>query len=31
MAEEEIYDSRALKEFVKIDFQEEDAPDATTD
>jgi IS5 family transposase len=30
MAEEEIYDSRAMKEFVKIDFQEEDAPDATT-
>jgi IS5 family transposase len=30
MAEEEIYDSRAMKEFVKIDFQEEGAPDATT-
>jgi IS5 family transposase len=30
MAEEEIYDSHAMKEFVKIDFQEEDAPDATT-
>jgi IS5 family transposase len=30
MAEEEIYDSRAMKEFVRIDFQEEDAPDATT-
>jgi IS5 family transposase len=29
MAEEEIYDSRAMKEFVKIDFQEEGAPDAT--
>jgi len=30
MTEEEIYDSHAMKEFVKIDFHEEDAPDATT-
>src|SRR5215510_14310509 len=30
MAEEEIYDSHAMKEFVRIDFHEEDAPDATT-
>jgi IS5 family transposase len=30
MAEEEIYDSHAMKEFVRIDFQEEDAPDGTT-
>jgi IS5 family transposase len=30
MAEEEIYDSRAMKEFVRIGFQEECAPDATT-
>ena len=30
MAEEEIYDSHAMKTFVKIDFQEEDVPDATT-
>jgi IS5 family transposase len=30
MAEEEIYDSHAMKEFVRIDFLEEDAPDATT-
>jgi IS5 family transposase len=30
MAEEEIYDSHAMKEFLRIDFQEEDAPDATT-
>jgi IS5 family transposase len=30
MTEEEIYDSHAMKEFVRIDFLEEDAPDATT-
>jgi IS5 family transposase len=30
MTEEEIYDSHAMKEFVKIDFLEEDVPDATT-
>jgi IS5 family transposase len=30
MAEEEIYDSHAMKTFVKIDFLEEGAPDATT-
>jgi IS5 family transposase len=30
MAEEEIYDSHAMKEFMKVDFQEEGAPDATT-
>jgi IS5 family transposase len=30
MTEEEIYDSHAMKSFVKIDFHEEDAPDATT-
>jgi IS5 family transposase len=30
MAEEEIYDSHAMKEFVRIDFQEESAPDAAT-
>jgi IS5 family transposase len=30
MTEDTIYDSYAMKEFVKIDFQEEDVPDATT-
>lgn len=30
MTEDSIYDSRAMKEFAKIDFSEEDAPDATT-
>jgi len=30
MTEETIYDSHAMKQFVKIDFQEEDVPDATT-
>jgi IS5 family transposase len=30
MTEEEIYDSHAMKEFVRIDFLQEDAPDATT-
>jgi IS5 family transposase len=30
MTEEEIYDSHAMKEFTKIDFVEEDTPDATT-
>jgi IS5 family transposase len=30
MTEEEIYDSHAMKAFVKIDFLEEDVPDATT-
>lgn len=30
MTEESIYDSRAMKEFVRIDFHEENAPDATT-
>jgi IS5 family transposase len=30
MTEETVYDSYAMKEFVKIDFQEEDVPDATT-
>jgi IS5 family transposase len=30
MAEESIYDSHAMKQFVRIDFQEEDVPDATT-
>ena len=30
MTEETIYDSRAMKQFAKIDFQEEDVPDATT-
>jgi IS5 family transposase len=29
LTEETIYDSRAMKEFVKIDFEEEGAPDAT--
>jgi IS5 family transposase len=28
--EETIYDSYAMKKFMKIDFYEEDAPDATT-
>jgi len=30
MTEESIYDSRAMKEFMGIDFSEEDVPDATT-
>jgi IS5 family transposase len=30
MTEETVYDSYAMKEFVKINFQEEDVPDATT-
>jgi IS5 family transposase len=30
MTEETVYDSYAMKEFVKIDFQEEGVPDATT-
>lgn len=30
MTEESIYDSHAMKGFVKIDFEEEDVPDATT-
>jgi len=30
MTEEEIYDSHAMKEFARIDFEDEDAPDATT-
>jgi len=30
MAEESIYDSHAMKKFMKIDFSQEDAPDAST-
>jgi IS5 family transposase len=30
LTEESIYDSHAMKEFTRIDFQEEDVPDATT-
>jgi IS5 family transposase len=30
LTEEAIYDSRAMKQFAQIDFQEEDVPDATT-
>ena len=30
LTEETIYDSHAMKEFVKIDFWEQDVPDATT-
>ena len=30
LTEETIYDSHAMKEFVRIDFMEEDVPDATT-
>jgi IS5 family transposase len=30
LTEETIYDSHAMKQFSKIDFQEEDVPDATT-
>jgi IS5 family transposase len=30
LTEETIYDSHAMKQFVKIDFHEEDVPDATT-
>ena len=30
LTEETVYDSHAMKEFVKVDFLEEDVPDATT-